>query len=95
LSANLRVKVAADGTDIDRRGCRPAHCPPRPQFDTLANGPWLGLMGVPGYYTERGRRFDSVVKYLSGGDLPLRLEGLLERYVRDLNPREPGPGGLR
>ena len=22
----LRVKVAADGTDINRRGCRPAHC---------------------------------------------------------------------
>ena len=24
--ANLRVKVAADGIDIDHRGCRPAHC---------------------------------------------------------------------
>src|SRR5215813_6703355 len=24
--ANLRVKVAGDGTDINRRGCRPAHC---------------------------------------------------------------------
>jgi hypothetical protein len=60
---------------------------PRPEFGTLANGTWLGLMGEPGYYTERGRRFDSVVKYLSGGDVPLRLEGLLERYVQDLNPR--------
>jgi hypothetical protein len=49
-------------------------------------------MGEPGYYTEHGR-FDSVVKYLSGGgDVPLRLEGLLERYVRDLNPRDLGPG---
>jgi hypothetical protein len=52
-------------------------------------------MGEPGYYTERGRRFDSVVKYLSGGDVPLRLEGLLERYVQDLNPRDPGPGRAR
>ena len=68
---------------------------PRPEFDTLANGTWLGLMGEPGYYTERGRRFDSVVKYLSGGDVPLRLEGLLERYVQDLNPRDPGPGRAR
>ena len=68
---------------------------PRPEFDTLANGPWLGLMGEPGYYTERGRRFDSVVKHLSGGDVPLRLEGLLERYVRDLNPRDVGPGRAR
>ena len=68
---------------------------PRPEFDSLANGLWLGLMGEPGYYTERGRRFDSVVKYLSGGDVPLRLEGLLERYVPDLNPRDPGSGRAR
>jgi hypothetical protein len=52
-------------------------------------------MGEPGYYTERGRRFDSVVKHLSGGGVPLRLEGLLERYVRDLNPRDAGPGRAR
>ena len=68
---------------------------PRPEFGALANGPRLALMGEPGYYTERGRRFDSVVKYLSGGDMPLRLEGLLERYVQDLHPRDPGPGGGR
>jgi prolyl oligopeptidase family protein len=59
---------------------------PRPEFGALVNGPWLELMGTPGHYTERGRRFDSVVKYLAGGDLPLRLEGLQERYVPDLNP---------
>jgi hypothetical protein len=45
-------------------------------------------MGEPGYYTEHGR-FDSVVKYLSGGDVPLRLEGLLERYVRDRGAARP------
>jgi hypothetical protein len=52
-------------------------------------------MGEPGHYTERGRRFDSVIKHLSGGDVPLRLEGLLERYVRNLNPRDPGPAYAR
>ena len=27
-----------------------------------------------------------------GGDLPLRLEGMSERYISNLNPRDPGPG---
>jgi pimeloyl-ACP methyl ester carboxylesterase len=63
---------------------------PRPAFGALVNGSWLPLMGSPGSYTERGRRFDSVVKHLSGGDLALRLEGLARRYVANLNPREPG-----
>ena len=64
---------------------------PRPDFDALANGTWLGLMGMPGSYSERGRRFDSVVKHLAGGDLPLRLEGLKARYLLNLNSRDPGP----
>ena len=64
---------------------------PRPEFDLLVNTRWLELMGRPGSYTERGRRFDSVVKHLMGGDLPLRLEGMVERYVQNLNPRDPGP----
>ncbi|HKM74511.1 MAG TPA: DUF6351 family protein [Stellaceae bacterium] len=68
---------------------------PRPEFSRLATVTWPDLMGTPGYYTERGRRFDSVVKYLSGGDVPLRLEGLLQRYVQNLNPRDPGPGRAR
>ena len=67
----------------------------RPEFDALVYGPWLELMGTPGHYTERGQRFDSVVKQLSGGDLPLRLDGLVERYVQDLNPRDPGPAHAR
>jgi hypothetical protein len=64
---------------------------PRPEFDKLVYTKWLAAMGEPGSYTERGRRFDSVVKYLAGGDLPLRLEGLALRYVQNLNPRDPGP----
>jgi pimeloyl-ACP methyl ester carboxylesterase len=48
-------------------------------------------MGEPGYYTDRGQRFDSVVKYLAGSDVPLRREGLALRYIQDLHPRDPGP----
>jgi pimeloyl-ACP methyl ester carboxylesterase len=64
----------------------------RPEFDTLANNDFPKLMGTPGHYTERGQRFDSVVKHLMGGDLPLRLEGMVERYSKNLGPREPAPG---
>ena len=64
---------------------------PRPQFESLANVKWLSVMGSPGAYTEAGSRFDNVVKHLAGGDLPLRLEGLKQRYVQNLNPRDPGP----
>jgi hypothetical protein len=45
---------------------------------------WLPLMSAPGAYTERGRRYDSVIKYLMGGDLPLRLQGLEQRYLANL-----------
>ena len=45
---------------------------------------WLPALGQPGHYTLQGRRFDSVVKHLFGGDLPLRLEGLRPRYVRNM-----------
>src|SRR5262249_5768042 len=64
---------------------------PRPQFEVLANVQWLAIVGTPGSYTEMGSRFDSVIKHLSGGDLPLRLEGMKQRYVQNLNPRDPGP----
>jgi pimeloyl-ACP methyl ester carboxylesterase len=63
---------------------------PRPEFDALV-AKFPALIGAPGHYTERGRRFDSVVKHLMGGDLPLRLEGMARRYVQNLNPRDPGP----
>jgi len=64
---------------------------PRPAFDTLTNATWAKRMGSPGNYTELGQRFDSVVKHLSGGDVPLRLEGMKQRYLANLNPRDPGP----
>jgi pimeloyl-ACP methyl ester carboxylesterase len=67
---------------------------PRPAFNALL-GPWVNVMGTPGNYTERGQRFDSVVKHLSGGDVALRLEGLKRRYVLNLAPREPGPAGAQ
>jgi len=65
--------------------------PNRAVFDTLVKGPWLHAMGMPGSYTERGRRFDSVVTHLMGGELPLRLAGLKPRFIMNLNPRDPGP----
>lgn len=43
-------------------------------------------MGRPGAYTEKGRRFDSVVKHLMGGDLPQRMQGLAARYTQNLSP---------
>lgn len=67
---------------------------PRPAFNALL-APWGNLMGAPGSYTERGLRFDSVVKHLVGGDVALRLEGLKRRYLLNLNPRDPGPAGAQ
>jgi pimeloyl-ACP methyl ester carboxylesterase len=64
---------------------------PRPAFNTMVNEKVLPALGMPGSYTERGRRFDSVVKHLAGGDVAMRLEGLARRYVANLNPRAPGP----
>lgn len=64
---------------------------PRPEFDALVNAKWLAAMGEPGYYTEAGKRFDSVVKYISGGDVPLRRDGLALRFVQNLSPRAPEP----
>src|SRR5262249_990375 len=64
---------------------------PRPEFDTLVNTQWLAAMGEPGNYTEAGKRFDSVIKHLAGGDVPLRRDGLAVRYIRNLLPRPPAP----
>ena len=72
-------------------GVRLLDAPNRQAFSALVNGPWLDAVGMPGSYTERGRRFDSVVTHLAGGDLPLRLEGLRQRYLANLNSRDPGP----
>ena len=58
-----------------------------PDRETLVgrvNQQWLPLMGMPPAYTKRGRQFDSVLKYLMGGDLPLRVQGLPSYYMRYL-----------
>jgi len=54
----------------------------RPDLAARVSELWLPALGEPGRYTLQGQRFDSVVKHLFGGDLPLRLEGLRQRYVR-------------
>ena len=72
-------------------GVRLLDAPNRTVFEALVAGPWLTAMGVPGAYTEHGRRFDSVVKHLMGGDLPLRLAGLKQRYLVNFDPRDTGP----
>lgn len=61
-----------------------------PEFSSLVSGKWSALMGTPDNYTERGRRFDSVVKHLAGGDVPLRIEGLKLNYFTNLYARDPG-----
>src|SRR5215475_8295694 len=53
----------------------------RPDRATRVSELWLPALGEPGRYTLQGQRFDSVVKHLFGGDLPLRLQGLRQRYV--------------
>jgi pimeloyl-ACP methyl ester carboxylesterase len=65
-----------------------------PDRETLigrVNSQWLPRMGAPPADTERGRRFDSVLKYLMGGDLPLRSQGLPRHYIRYVAP-SGGPG---
>jgi pimeloyl-ACP methyl ester carboxylesterase len=63
--------------------------PDREPFNRMVAERVLPALGMPGSYTERGRQFDSVVKYLMGGDragndLPLRLQGLQRRYVANM-----------
>jgi Prolyl oligopeptidase family len=65
-------------------------------FGALVNEQWLPAMGTPGAYTARGEQFDSVVKYLTGGDLAFREQGLAMFYTRDLSlfgdPANAPPG---
>jgi hypothetical protein len=37
----------------------------------------LPILGTPKAYTAKGAQFDSIIKYLSGGERPYRLEGML------------------
>ena len=77
--------------------------PDRQAFWRLVSERVVAALGTPGSYTERGRQFDSVVKYLmgadqAGNDLPLRLQGLTRRYFMNFiyrsadGEKEPMPG---
>jgi pimeloyl-ACP methyl ester carboxylesterase len=63
--------------------------PDRQTFHRRVNEQWVPAVGTPGAYTERGRRFESVVKHLMG-DPPLWREGLPRRYLMNLVYLEPG-----
>ncbi len=56
----------------------------RPDINARISELWLPALGEPGSYSAQGRRFDSVIKHLFGGDLPLRLQGLRQRYVANM-----------
>jgi hypothetical protein len=68
-------------------GVRFLDAPDRQAFGRM-QGEWIRVMGTPGAYTDKGQPFDSVVKYLMGGDLPMRIEGLKPRYLANLTQRE-------
>jgi pimeloyl-ACP methyl ester carboxylesterase len=61
------------------------------EFEKLKNGPFVERIGRPGAYTERGLRFDSVVKHLAGGALPLWPEAMARQYLDRLRSRRSGP----
>ncbi|HMH50785.1 MAG TPA: hypothetical protein VK548_11175, partial [Candidatus Acidoferrum sp.] len=68
--------------------------PDEQEFARRLNERVVPALGTPGAYTERGRQFDSVVKYLmgadaAGNDLPLRLQGLQRRYLLNMVHRHP------
>ena len=64
-------------------------------FEKLVNGPFVEAIGKPGRYTARGRQFESVVKHLAGGDIPLLREAMALHYLDDLRARRPGPAYAR
>jgi dienelactone hydrolase len=77
--------------------------PDRQTFAAMLNERVVPALGMPGSYTARGRQFDSVMKYLmgadeAGNDLPMRLQGLEQRYLMNMTYRhpdvekEPAPG---
>ena len=77
---NVDLYLAAQAAAEYLGGVNLFEAPDRETLIARVNSQWLPRMGAPPAYTERGRRFDSVLKYLMGGDLPLRLQGLLPRH---------------
>src|SRR2546422_135621 len=63
--------------------------PDRATFHRRVNEQWLPAVGTPDAFTERGRRFESVVKHLMG-EAPLWREGLPRRYLMNLVYLAPG-----
>ena len=57
--------------------------PDRQAFNRRVNEQWVPAVGTPGAYTERGRRFENVVKHLLA-DAPLWRENLPRRYLMNL-----------
>ncbi|MFN3266802.1 MAG: alpha/beta hydrolase family protein [Deinococcales bacterium] len=53
-------------------------------FNKYFNG-LLPVLGQPKAYTTKGAQFDSVIKYLSGGERPYRLEGMLLETAPNVN----------
>jgi pimeloyl-ACP methyl ester carboxylesterase len=77
---NVDFYLAAQAAAEYLGGINLFEAPDRETLIGRVNTQWLPRMGTPPAYTERGRGFDSVLKYLMGGDLPLRLQGLLPRH---------------
>jgi hypothetical protein len=48
-------------------------------------GGLLPMLGQPKAYTAKGAQFDSIIKHLSGGERPYRLEGMLVENVPNVN----------
>lgn len=48
-------------------------------------GGLLPILGQPKAYTPKGQQFDSIIKNLSGGERPYRLEGMLTELVPSIN----------
>jgi pimeloyl-ACP methyl ester carboxylesterase len=48
-------------------------------------GGLLPAFGQPKNYTTKGKQFDSVIKNLSGGERPYRLEGMLSETAPNIN----------
>jgi len=83
---NVDLYVAAWAAAEYLGGVNLFEAPDRETLIRRVNTQWLPRMGAPPAYTEQGRRFDSVLKYLMGGDVPLRLQGLPRHYIRYVAP---------
>ncbi len=68
-------------------GIKLLDAPDRKTFQRMVSEQWLPVMGRPGDLTRKGRQFESVVKHLMGGGLPLWRPHLRKRYLMNLKFR--------